>query len=101
MFVTKAGPNAVLDSVFMQTPVLMNYYANSVEKTTKNLFVDRFGCGIYQGNKKKARLFVEKCIDNPDILNKFVENEKQLDKNKNGADEIAQFIQQIAKNAKE
>ncbi len=99
LFITKAGPNAALDSVFLRTPVMMNYYANSVEKTTKEIFVDRYHCGIYEGNKKKAREFVEKCIDNPDMLKEFVKNEKQFDKNKNGADEIAKFIQKITKKA--
>ncbi len=99
LFITKAGPNAVLDSVFLRTPVMMNYYANSVEKTTKQIFVDRYHCGIYEGNKKKAREFVEKCIDNPSLLNEFVENEKQFDKTQNGADQIAEFIKKLSKNA--
>ncbi|MBQ8444472.1 MAG: hypothetical protein IJX25_03880 [Clostridia bacterium] len=100
LFITKGGPNAVLDSVFMQTPVVINYYANAVEATTKKLFVDTLHCGVEIKDKKKAREFVEKCIDNPDILKPYVENEKKLDKNKNGAQEVAEFVLDIAKGKK-
>ncbi len=98
LFVTKGGPNAVLDSVFVQTPIVINYYANNIEGTTKKLFVDTLGCGEFIKNKEKAREFVEKCVKNPEILNKYVENEKKLDKKRNGAQEIADFVLKIVKN---
>lgn len=92
LFITKGGPNAVLDSVFVNTPVVINYYANNIEGTTKKLFVDTLGCGVFIKDKKKARKFVEDCIENPHILDKYIENEKNLDKTKNGAQEIADFV---------
>lgn len=97
LFITKGGPNAVLDSVFVQTPVVINYYANAVEATTKKLFVDTLGCGVEIQDAKKARKFVEKCIDNPNMLQQYVDNEKKLDKNKNGAQEVAAFVLKIVK----
>lgn len=97
LFITKGGPNAVLDSVFVQTPIIINYYANNIEGTTKKLFVDRLGCGLCIKDKVKARKFVEQCIDNPEILQPFVENEGKLDKTKNGAQEIADFVLELAK----
>lgn len=97
LFITKGGPNAVLDAVFVETPVVINYYANSVEATTKKLFVDILGCGLEIKDKKKARMFVEECIDNPSILDKFRENERKLDKTKNGAQEVADFVLKLAK----
>ncbi len=95
LFITKAGPNAILDSVFLRVPVLVNYYASSIEKRTKELFVDRFECGVEIQDKKKARKFVEDCIDNPHILDKYIENEEKFDKHRNGATEIAEFVSEI------
>lgn len=92
LFITKAGPNAILDSVFMQTPVVVNYWANKIEWTTKELFINQLGCGEIITDKVKAREFVEKCIDDRSILDKYIENEKKLDKHKNGANEIASFV---------
>lgn len=97
LFITKGGPNAVLDAVFVETPVVINYYANAVEATTKKLFVDILGCGKEIKDKKKARLFVEQCIDNPCLLEEYRENERKLDKRKNGAEEVAEFVMRIAK----
>ena len=45
VFVTKAGPNAILDSVFMGTPIIVDYYAHPIEKATTKLFVDNYGVG--------------------------------------------------------
>ena len=92
LFVTKAGPNAVLDSVFMRVPVLINFWANHIEHTTKKLFIDGLGCGVVIKNQVKARQFVEQCIDDGSMLTKYIENERKLDKNKNGAVEVAHFV---------
>ena len=92
LFITKAGPNAVLDSALMQVPVVINYWANSIERTTKELFVNKLGCGVVIKSKVEGRKFVEKCIEDRSILTQYVENEKQFDRNKNGADEVADFV---------
>ena len=101
LFITKAGPNAILDSVFLRVPILVNYSASTIEKKTKELFVDRLKCGTYIPDKKKARKFVENCIDNPHLLDKYIQNELKLDKNRNGATEIAELIAQIVKQMQE
>ena len=99
LFITKAGPNAVLDSVFMNTPVLIDYYAHPIEKVTKKLFVDKMECGVYQPNIKKVRLKVEEFIAAPEKLNLYIENCKKIDKNKNGALDVAKYIvQELNKN---
>ncbi|MBO7527170.1 MAG: hypothetical protein J6T74_04635 [Clostridia bacterium] len=93
LFITKAGPNAVLDSVFLQTPIMINYYANNIEHTTRKVFVDDGGCGVCIKNKKKARAFVERCIDDPSILKPYIENEKtKFDKSINGSELVADLI---------
>ena len=68
VFITKAGPNAILDSVFMGTPVLVDYYAHPIEKATTRLFIDELGVGkaIYKPNKIRAQ--IEAWIDNPSEL---------------------------------
>ena len=92
LFITKAGPNAILDSVFVQTPFLINYYANLIEKSTKKLFSDTLNCGKTIKNKHLAKKFIEKCIDNPRILVPYTLNQQKLDKTNNGADDIAKYI---------
>ena len=83
---------AKLAIYLLQRPILINYYANQIEEATKNLFVNTLKCGVTIKNKHKARKFVENCIDNPSLLNDYIENEKKLDKTKNGAYEIAKFV---------
>ena len=41
---------------------------------------------------KKAKILIESYIKNPSLLDEMRENTKQFDKNKNGADEIADYI---------
>ena len=92
IFVTKAGPNAIQDSLFMRTPVLVNFYASPIEKFTQKLFCKEYRCGETILDKIKARKQIEKWIDNPELLDPYRENCKRLDKTKNGADEIADII---------
>lgn len=92
IFVTKAGPNAIQDSLFMGTPVLVNYYASMIEKVTQKLFVKYYKCGETILDKIKARKRIEKWINNREQLDIYTQNCKQFDKTKNGslkaADEI-------------
>ncbi len=92
LFITKAGPNAVLDSVYMQVPFVINYWANKIEKTTKELFADKLSCGLVIKNKVKAREFVERCIGDRTILDKYIINARKIDKTKNGANNIADLV---------
>lgn len=92
IFVTKAGPNAIQDSLFMKTPVLVNYYASPIEKFTQKLFVKEYGCGETILDKTKARRQIEKWMAHPELLNKYKENCNKLDKTKNGADDVADQI---------
>lgn len=92
LFITKAGPNAILDSVFMNTPVLVDYYAHPIEKATTKLFVDKFKCGMAIYKPKKIRKKVEELIQNPKLLEPYVENCKKIDKHQNGAEDVAKYI---------
>lgn len=74
LFVTKAGPNAILDSVYMGTPVMVNFYASPIEKTTKELYVDRHATGVYTDEPDKAAALLESYIDDPALLDVYREN---------------------------
>ena len=92
VFVCKGGPNAVLDSVYMHTPVVIDYYAHPIEKATVDYFVDGLGCGkaIYSPSKIKSQ--IENWIDDPRPLEELAANTYKLDKRNNGADCIAAYI---------
>ncbi len=92
LFITKAGPNAILDSVFMNTPIIADYYAHPIEKATKNLFVNDLGVGLYLNKPKKIKKAVEYFIDNPDKLEPYIENTKKIDKHNNGGELAAKYI---------
>lgn len=92
LFITKAGPNAILDSVFMHTPIIVDYYAHPIEKATTKLFVNEYGVGKAIYNVKKIRKQVEAWIDNPLDLLVYKENTKKIDKFNNGGEETAKLI---------
>ena len=92
LFITKAGPNAITDCVFMHTPIMTNFYSGEIEKASNKLFTEEYNMGLYCPDKVKAREIVEDFIKNPKKLEKYQKNTFKIDKNKNGADEIATLI---------
>lgn len=92
LFITKAGPNAVLDSVMMGTPVIIDYYGTPIEQATKRLFIDLKRCGYFIRNVKKIRETVEFLVRNPREVSELRERLRFFDKTKNGAGEIAEDI---------
>ena len=92
VFITKGGPNAVLDSVCMKTPVVINYYAHPIEKATTNLFCKKMKCGIYESSPKKIRKCMENLIKEPKKLLKIQERLDAMPKLENGAEKIAEYI---------
>ena len=92
VFITKAGPNAILDSVFMGTPVLVDYYAHPIEKVTTKLFTEEYKVGKAIYNAKKIRKQVELWIENDAELKEFESNTKAIDKFKSGGQEISDLI---------
>ena len=92
IFVTKSGPNAVLDSVMMGTPVIIDYYGSPIENATKKLFIDTKHCGYFIKNVSEIREKVEELATDLPQLDRLRENLKFFDKTKNGADQIADDI---------
>jgi len=92
IFVCKGGPNAVLDSVYMHTPVLIDYYAHPIEKATIDYFVDELGCGKAIFSPAKIKKQIEQWIDDPSQLQSYIDNTYKIDKRDNGAERIAAYI---------
>lgn len=95
LFITKAGPNAVLDSVMMGTPVIMTYYASPMEHAVVRLFGKSKGCGYYITSCKRARAATERLAKNPEELNALRKNCAFFDKNRNGAHDIADDVAKL------
>ncbi len=92
LFITKGGPNAILDSMYMNTPVIVNYYPQPMEKAAKVLFVDKLKCGEYISSPRKIRKRVEQFIQDPSLLDEYRNNTTAFNTMPNGADEIADII---------
>jgi len=95
LFVTKAGPNAITDSVFMHTPILTNFYSSEIEKATNKIFTEDYKMGLYCPDKVEARKLIEDFIRNPEKIKVYQENTYKIDKRNNGADQIADYIAEI------
>lgn len=101
LFITKAGPNAVLDSVMMGTPILTDYCASPIERATQKLFTEHYFCGYHMVSPKRIRRQVEKLIQEPTLLEEIKKTLSFFDKSKNGAEEIADDIAQLLFNGEE
>ena len=56
------------------------------------MFVDKFKCGLAIYKPKKIRKKIEEFIKNPELLIPYIENCKKIDKNQNGAEDVAKYI---------
>ena len=92
VMVTKAGPNAITDCVFMGTPIITNFYSGAIEETSSRLFTEVYKCGLYEPDVKKAVSKIESWVDDKTELNELTKNTACIDKNKNGAEEIADIL---------
>ncbi len=95
LFITKGGPNAVLDSVMMGTPIIIDYCASPIERTTQELFTERYFCGYHFVSPRRIRKQVETLIEKPELLEGIRSTLSFFDKSKNGAEEIADDIAEL------
>jgi len=95
LFITKAGPNAVLESVMMGTPVITDYAGTSIESATRRLFIGEKKCGYYIRNPQKIRIAVERLAQDENEMNTLREALKFFDKRKNGAAMIADDLAKL------
>ncbi len=73
LFVTKAGPNAILDSVYMGTPVMTNFYASPIERITRDLYVTKYGVGVHIDDAREAAKCLATYIDDPQKLAPYIQ----------------------------
>ena len=97
LFLTKGGPNAILDSVSVGTPILVDFCASPIERSTTKLFVNEKGCGVRISSAKKIKEAIERYINDPSLLDQYKSATCYFDKSKNGAIAIADDIYEISK----
>ncbi len=100
IFITKAGPNAILDSVYMDTPVMTNFCASIIEQVTKAYYIDEHKTGVHFTDKDEAADFLLRCMDNPAVLEPYVENCRAFIRDHTGGEkEIADaIVEKLRKN---
>ncbi len=101
VFLTKGGPNAVLDSVYMRTPVMINYCPHLIEEMTVKYFINEHGCGETAFNKKKAVKRIRELMADRSDLDKYTQNIERFIANGNGAEAVAKIIDEEAAKARE
>lgn len=93
IFITKAGPNSVLDSLYMGTPVLIDFYAHPIEKGTANLFVRQLKCGIEVNKTRHIVKSVTFLYEHPKFVQELKDNiKKSIKKENDGAKQTADII---------
>lgn len=96
VFLTKGGPNAVLDSIYMHTPVMINYAPHVIEAGTVKVFIGSYGCGetVYRRNKAIKR--IKEFMDDRSALLRYEENIEKLIADGNGISAVADIVEQEA-----
>ncbi len=92
VFLTKGGPNAVLDSIYMHTPVMIDFCPHVIEEWTVKIYIDSLGCGETAFKTKKAVKRIEAMMNDGAILDGYKKNIDEFLKSGNGADAIARII---------
>lgn len=95
VFVTKGGPNAVLDSVYMRTPVIINYTPHMIEEATAREF-GKVGVALKCFSAKKTKAIIEAACNGDTV---FDDMRDKIDGfiQRHGADTIADIIEKLAR----
>jgi len=93
VLLTKAGPNAMLDSALMGVPIGVFYCASPIEWQSMHLFTSILNCGRFFRHSPRIVKWINGCVENPSILDIYIEAENEVRQRGNGAVQIAQFIQ--------
>ena len=79
----------------MGTPIIIDYCASPIERTTQELFTERYFCGYHFVSPRRIRKQVETLIEKPELLEGIRSTLSFFDKSKNGAEEIADDIAEL------
>lgn len=95
VFLTKGGANGLLDSIYMRTPIMVNYCPHIIEESNYKLFVKLRHCGVGAFRAGKARKLIESYIRDPSQLDAYRANIDALLAEGNGSDRIADIIADV------
>ncbi|MBE6529118.1 MAG: hypothetical protein E7680_00730 [Ruminococcaceae bacterium] len=100
IFVTKAGPNALLDCVYMGTPVMTNFCASQIERKTRAYYIDEQKTGVHIKDENKAAEFLIDCMDDPEKLAPYIENCKRFARELTGGEKMIAdaIVEKLRKN---
>lgn len=102
LLITKSGPNTIADSLFVGTPVMINFCPHPIERASYRLYVKNMGCGLGVFKAGKAKKTVESFIDDPSLLQPYLNNIAQkIDKTKDGSAQIADIVFETATEIKQ
>lgn len=96
VFLTKGGPNAVLDSVYMHTPVMINYCPHVIEAGTVKVFIGEHGVGETVYRRGKAIKRIRQFIKDKSPLLQYEENIEKLIAEGNGITAVADIVEEEA-----
>ena len=97
VFLTKGGPNAVLDSIYMHTPPMINYCPHVIEAGTVKVFVGQHGCGETVFTPKKAIKRIKLFMTDRSTLTKYESNISDLIAEGNGVTAVADIVHNEAR----
>ena len=92
VFLTKGGPNAMLDSALMGVPVGVYYFASNIEYVSTYLFTDVLNCGRSFYQSWRIVKWINECVSDPEILDIYIHGANKVRQDGNGAVQIAEFI---------
>lgn len=95
LFLTKGGPNAVLDSLYMHTPVMVNHTPHVIEEATVKVYIDSLACGETAFKPKKAIKRIKHFMQDRSELDRYEANIAEFLKGGNGAVKAAEIIANI------
>ncbi len=96
IFLTKGGPNAVLDSIYMNTPVMVDFCPHLIEKWTVKIYIDMLGCGEKAFTPKKAINQIMHHMSDKSDLMRYAENISAFTAMGNGASGVSKIIDEEA-----
>ncbi len=97
MFLTKAGSVAMLDSLFMHTPVMVNYCPNPVEKAAAKDYIRTRGLGEMAKSPRHAIKRFAELINDRSLLDVYGDRIEKIIEEGNGSDAVADIICEQAK----
>lgn len=92
LFLTKGGPNAVIDSIYMRTPVMIDYCPHVIEEATAKLYIKTLHCGETAFRRHKAVKRIKQMMSDRSALDGYVQNIEKFVARGNGAGKVADII---------